>query len=150
MAGNRRPTNDIDCEELPQKWPRKQLKSLWVKMKDSISKGHLVAGVHHRPPDHNEPVDFLLQIQNSPHSQALILMEDFNHLHVCWESGTADCKQSRRLLKCVRTTSWSILVLDKPTGEAVLLDLVLTSVDELIREIKTGVSLGCRDHTLVK
>lgn len=43
-----------------------------------------------------------------------------------------------------------VRVLDKPTREAELLDLMLTSADELIREIKTGVSLGCRDHALVK
>lgn len=76
-------------------------------------------------------------------------MGDFNHLHVCWETGTADCKQSRRLLECVED-NLLVLVLDKPTREAMLLDPVLTSVDELLKEIETRGSLGCSDNALVK
>lgn len=43
-----------------------------------------------------------------------------------------------------------VQVLGKPTRGEVLLDWVLTSVDELIREVKIRGSLGCSDHALVK
>lgn len=43
-----------------------------------------------------------------------------------------------------------VQVLDKPTGGEVLLDRVLTNVDELIREVKIGGSLGCSEHALVE
>lgn len=47
-----------DCEELLLRNSHKQFKSLWVKMKDSISEGHLVAGVYHvLLPDHSDSVD---------------------------------------------------------------------------------------------
>lgn len=38
--------------------------------------------------------------------------------------------------------------MNKPTRT--LLDLVLTNTDELIKEVKTGGSLGCSDHALVE
>lgn len=42
------------------------------------------------------------------------------------------------------------LSLVKPAGGETLLNLVLTSADELIKEIKIGGSLGCSSHTLVE
>lgn len=43
-----------------------------------------------------------------------------------------------------------VQILDKPINRETLLDLVLTKVDELIEEVKTGGSLGCSDHALVE
>lgn len=100
-----------------------------------------MAGVYHRVPDICKSVDFLLEIQKSSCLHAFILMGDFNHLHVCWESGTADCKQSRRLLECTED-NFLVLVLDKPTREAVLLDLVLTSADKLVSKIEMEAALA--------
>ena len=57
--------------------------------------------MYYRPPDQEEPVDeaFLLQLQETAHLQVLILMGDFNHQDVCWESSMVGCKQLRRLLE---------------------------------------------------
>ena len=41
----------IDCEELCLRNSHDQVKSLWVKIKDQSSKGHLVAGICYRPPN---------------------------------------------------------------------------------------------------
>ena len=41
----------IDCEELCLRNSHHQVKSLWVKIKDQSSKGHLVAGICYRPPN---------------------------------------------------------------------------------------------------
>lgn len=41
-------------------------------------------------------------------------------------------------------------VLDKPTREKAFLDLVLTDVDDLIKEVKIGGSLCCSDHALIQ
>ncbi|XP_065544317.1 telomere repeats-binding bouquet formation protein 2 isoform X2 [Lathamus discolor] len=56
-----------------------------------------------RPPDQGEPVDEALyrQIGTASHSQALVLMGDFNHPDICWSDRTAQHKQSRRFLDCV-------------------------------------------------
>lgn len=100
-----------------------------------------MAGVYHRVPNICKSVDFLLEIQKSSCLHAFILMENFNHLHVCWESGTADCKQPRRLQECTED-NFLVPVLDKPTREAVLLDLVLTSADKLVRKIEREAALA--------
>lgn len=42
------------------------------------------------------------------------------------------------------------MVLYKPTISETLLDLVLTSAREIIKEVKIGSSLGCSDQALVK
>ncbi|XP_068520926.1 uncharacterized protein [Anas acuta] len=141
----------IDCEELPLRNSHEQVESLWVKIKHQTNKGHLVVGVCYRPPDQGEPFDeaFLLQLQEAPCSRALILMGDLNHPDVCWESYTAGSKQSRRLLECVED-NFLVQVLDKRTRREAFLDLVLTSVDDLIKEVKIGGSLGCSDHGLVE
>ena len=57
----------IDCKELYLKNSHNQVRSLWVKIEDRSSKGHLVVGVCYRPPDQGEPVDeaFLLQLQEA-------------------------------------------------------------------------------------
>ena len=62
-----------------------------MKIKDWSSKGHLVVGVCYRTPDEEEAVDeaFLHQLQKVSRSQALVLMGDFNHPDICWDSGMA-------------------------------------------------------------
>ncbi|RMC20286.1 hypothetical protein DUI87_01133 [Hirundo rustica rustica] len=42
-----------------------------------------------------------LWLQETLHLQALILLRDFNHPNVSWESSTRSCRQSRRLLECM-------------------------------------------------
>ena len=76
---------------------------LWVKIKDWSSKGHLVAGVCYKPPDQEEAGDeaFLLQLQEVLCSQALVLMGDFNHLDICWDTSMVGGRQSRRFLESV-------------------------------------------------
>ena len=90
----------IDCKELCLRNSHDEVKSLWVKIKDRSSKGHLMVGVCYRPPDQEEAVGeaFLLQLQVSC-SQALVLMGDFNHPDICWNSGMEGGRQSRRFLE---------------------------------------------------
>lgn len=68
-------------------------------------------------------------------------MEDFNHPDVCWESYTAGCEKSRRLLEHIED-NFLVQVLDK-TSREMLLNLVLPSVDDCIKEVMIGGSLNC-------
>ena len=67
--------------QLSLKNSHEQVESLWVRITDQGNKGRLVVGVYYRPPNQGEPTDeaFLLQLQEASHSQALILLRDFNH-----------------------------------------------------------------------
>jgi len=106
----------IDCEQLCLRNSHNQGKCLWVKIKDWSSKGHPVAGVCYMPPDQEEAVDevFLLQLQEVSHSRALVLMGDFKHPDICWDSGMAGGKQSRRFLESVKD-NFLVQVIDGPT-----------------------------------
>ena len=116
-----------------------QVESLWVKTRDQANKGNFVVGVYYRPPDQGEEADeeFFLQLQEASCSQALILIGDFNHPDIRWKSGTANCKQSRKLRECIEDNSLVQVMESLTRGEA-LLDLLLTDMEELIRELKTG------------
>jgi len=105
----------IDCEELCLRNSHDQVKSLWVKIKDRSSKGHLVAGVCYRPSDQEEAVDkaFLLQLQEVLRSRAPVLMGDFSHPDICWDSGLAGGRPSRRFLESVQD-NFLVQVIDGP------------------------------------
>ena len=89
-----------------------QIESLCVKIKDRSSKRHLVAGVCYRPPDQEEA--FLLQLQEVSRSRAPVLMGDFNHPHISWDSGMAGGRHSRRFLESVKD-KFLAQVIDGPT-----------------------------------
>jgi len=74
----------------------------------------------------------------------------------CWGTpgtlvspSTASCRQSRRLLQCVED-NFLIQATDSLTRGEVLLDLLLTNMEELIGDEKIGGSLGCSSHALVE
>ena len=81
--------------------------------------------------------------------QALILLQDCSHPDICWKSGTTSCKQSRRLLERVKD-NFLIQVIDSLTRREALLDLFLTTMEQLIRDVKIGGSLGCSCDALVE
>lgn len=76
-------------------------------------------------------------------------MRNFNHLDVFWENNMRACNKYRRFLECV-DQNFLVQVLDKPTKAEALLDLMLTSAEQTIKEVKTGVSLDCSDHILIE
>lgn len=81
-----------------------------------------MVGVHYRLLDEGEPTD---QLQEASHSQALVLLGNFNY------PDTVSCRQLQRLLECLK-------------------DLMVISAGELTSDVKIGGSLGCSDHTLVE
>src|SRR5699024_11146480 len=104
-------------------------------IKDRSSKGHLVAGVCYRTSDQEEAVDAacLLQLQEVLRLRALVLMRDFNHPDIFWDSGMAGGRQSRRFLESVKD-NFLIQVIDGPTRGEALLELVHTNAEESIRD----------------
>lgn len=128
-----------------------QVESLWAKIRGQANKGSLMVGVYYRPPKQGEDVDktFLLQLQDVSCLQALILLEDFNHPDICWKYSTESCRQPSRLLERVKDC-FLIQLIDRLTRREVLLDLLLTNMEYLIRYVKIGGSLGCSDHDLVE
>jgi len=77
---------------------------------------NLVVSVYYGLPDQRESTDeaFFLQLQKASHSQALVLLGDFNHPDICWKSSTVSCRQSGKLLECIEDNFLS-QVIDSPT-----------------------------------
>ena len=63
-------------------------------------------------------------------------MRDFNHTDICWISNIA--RHVQVFLQCVEDNIL-MQVVEEPTRGRVLLDLVLTNKEGLVREVKVNV-----------
>lgn len=77
----------------------------------------------------------LLQLHEVMCLQTVILMKDFNHLVICWENSMERCKQTGRLLESIEG-NFLVQALDRTNRGEVLLDLVLTNAEEIIKELR--------------
>ncbi|KAJ7406970.1 hypothetical protein BTVI_64312 [Pitangus sulphuratus] len=107
---------------------------------------NLVVDVCYRQPDPGEPIDevFLLELLEK-YSQVLVLLRDFNHPYICWESSMVSCRQSRRLMEHMENNFLS-QVIDSPTRG----DAMVINTTELVGSIKIGSSLGYSGPALVE
>ncbi|CAM4377561.1 unnamed protein product [Caretta caretta] len=139
-----------DCSELKYETSEKP-ESLWIKFRSLSNKGDVVVGVCYRPPDQGDEVDeaFFRQVAEATGSHALVLMGDFNHPDICWESNIVVHRQSRKFLETVGD-NFLVQVLEEPTRGRALLDLLLTNREELVGEAKVNGNLGGSDHEMVK
>ncbi|GAB0203750.1 hypothetical protein GRJ2_002840600 [Grus japonensis] len=126
--------------------------SLWVRIKGRAGAGDIIVGVCYRPPDQGDRADeaFYRQIGAASHSQALVLMGDFNHPDICWRGNAAEHKQSRRFLECIDGNFVLLQMIEEPTRRGAMLDLVLTNKEGLVGDVKLKGSLGCSDHEMVE
>ncbi|GAB0205478.1 mitochondrial enolase superfamily member 1 [Grus japonensis] len=125
--------------------------SLWVRIKGRAGAGDIIVGVCYRPPDQGDQADEALyrQIGAASHSQALVLMGDFNHPDICWRDNTAEHKQSRKFLECV-DDNFLLQVIEEPMRRGAMLDLIFTNKEGLVGDVKLKGSLGCSDHKMVE
>nr|XP_048704947.1 uncharacterized protein LOC125636205 [Caretta caretta] len=139
-----------DCSELKYETAEKP-ECLWIKFRGVSNKGDVVVEVYYRPPDQGDEEDkaFFRQLTEVTRSQALVLMGDFNHPDICWESNTAMHRKSRKFLERVGD-NFLEQVLEEPTRGRALLDLLLTNQEELVGEAKVDGNLGGSDHEMVE
>lgn len=78
----------------------------------------------YRLPEVEEEADEVLyrQLEVASQSQALVLIEDFNHLDICWKNHTVSHKQPKRFLEST-DNNFQALVVKEPTRKGVLLHL---------------------------
>ena len=98
-------------------------------------------GVYYRPADQGEEVDVLQALEVASQSWPLVLMGDFNHPGICWISNMARHAWSRRFLQYVKD-NFLTQVVEELMRRGVLLVLVLTKRERLVRYVKAGGSLG--------
>lgn len=149
-----------ECRELCLGVDNELAESLWVK-----AKGHTkmtdVLGVRHHPPDKEEIAEaffrhmeeaFFRHMEEASHLHVLVLISDFNFPDTCWRHYAAGKKQFRfvisLLLECI-DNSFRTPVIKELTRGGNLLDLMLTSKEELVRGTNEG-CLACRKHKMVE
>ena len=95
--------DQLECVELWLGMDEEPTESLWVRIKGRAGTRDIIVEVCYRPADQEDREDEALyrQIGAASHSQALVLMGDFNHPDICWRDNTAGHKQSRRFLECI-------------------------------------------------
>jgi len=76
-------------------------------------------------------------------------MGDFNHPNTCWRDSTASHKLSRRLLDC-SDDIFLLQVTEDPPRRGAVLDLVLTTKEGLVGNVKLKGTLQCSDHEMVE
>ena len=62
-------------------------------------------------------------------------MGDLDHPGICWRDKAVGHKQSRRFLEC-SDDNFLLQVMDDPTRRGAMLDLVLTSKEGLVGNVK--------------
>ncbi|GAB0205366.1 hypothetical protein GRJ2_003002200 [Grus japonensis] len=133
-------------------WMRSQPRlCVWVRIKGRTGTGDIIAGVCYRPPNQEDRADEALyrQIEAASHSQALVLMGDFNHPDISCKDNTAGHKQSRRFLEYI-DDNFLLQVIEEPMRRGAMLDLVLTNKEGLVGDVKLKGSLGCSDQEMVE
>ena len=78
-----------DCDD--------KVECLWVKKRGKANKADILLEIYYRPSNQDEDVDevFYRRLAEISQSLALVLVEDFNLLDICWKYNTADRKPSR-------------------------------------------------------
>ncbi|GAB0205858.1 hypothetical protein GRJ2_003051400 [Grus japonensis] len=144
-------SDQLECMELCLGMDEEPTESLWVRIKGRAGTGDTIVGVCYGPPDQEDRMDEALyrQMGAASCSQALVLMGDFNHPNICWTDNIGGHKQSRRFLEHVHD-NFFLQVTEDPTRRGAMLDLVLTSKEGLVGNVKLKGNLGCSDHETVE
>ena len=76
-------------------------------------------------------------------------MGDFNLLDICWKYNTAERKQSRKILECVKD-NFPMQLVNKPMRGGASLDLLFTKREGLVVDVMVRGHLGLSDHEMIE
>lgn len=97
-----------------------------------------------------QPEGLYRQIEETSHSQTLVLMGDFYYPGIRWRDNRAGHKQSKeRFLECV-DVNFLLCMTEEPMRRGAMLDFFLTNKEGLVRNVKVKGSLGRSVHEIVE
>ena len=116
---------------------------LQVKIRGVISKGDLTVGICYQPPNQDNKANKAVfgSLKQASGQQNLVLMGDFNYPDICWKNSRAAHMSPIEFLQCTEDC-FLIHVLDVPTRNDVLLDLLLINQENLLCNISV-IALAC-------
>ena len=133
--------------------------SIWVQLNISESTKIKLGCVYRSPtslPVNDDKLHKLLAESNSRGSSQIIVMGDFNHPEIDWNTKTTEkgmYHRSQLFLDAVRD-AYLIQHIDTPTRfrhgqNPHILDLLLTNEDNMIRNVEYHAGLGLSDHVVI-
>lgn len=139
--------NSISAIEI-EKVNRPGYESVYVKLK--VNRKNLIVATIYRPPKTTKVNDKLLynELEAIIKTKTALICGDFNLPHIDWKLLTSDTEGSR-LLKLMDKLYLSQYV-KEPTLDNNVLDIVLTSDEELIHSCEVSETLGNSDHKIIR
>ena len=120
-----------------------RVESLWLDVRVNKNKTIRV-GTFYRPPNQSPEVDKLMVDEvNRGCTRQTIILGDFNLSSVNWETMVGDASGIKFI------DNYLVQVVDKPTRGTEMLDLVLTNVENCLKEVEVGETLGNSDRHII-
>lgn len=118
------------------------LLNLFPKTQNSIN-----LTIAYRPPKQREENDTLMysEISKNIHKNGTVIVGDFNLPKINWNSLTSPNIVGERFLDFMHDSYLTQLV-DKPTRNENILDLILTNENDLVNDVTVDCNLGTSDH----
>lgn len=79
----------------------------------------------------------------------LVLRGDLTHPDICWKNSAAAYTSSIKFLECIEDC-FLTQMLDVPTRNEALLELLVTNQEKLLCDVSVNDSLGCSDHNILE
>ena len=128
-----------------------------VKFKESVwseihyGANRLLVGVCYRPPDVSEETEEgLYEIIGRANKETTIIMGDFNY-HIDWEESEGEKWQDKKFLEVFNDAFLQQHVVELTReGSKYILDLIMTSEEKLVQNIKIGENFHTSDHKIIR
>ena len=140
--------NEIKAVERKDISSDKFKESLWCDIQHG-AKNSLLIGVWYRPPNVDESVDNgLCELLGRVSQESVLIMGDFNY-HINWINMEGERHQDNKFLDCINGEFLHQHVMN-PTRNKNILDLVITSDENIIENISVGEPFHSSDHQIVR
>src|SRR6218665_1542969 len=121
--------------------------SVWCEIQ--FKKSKLLVGVCYRVPDATEEANQgMYKLLERAYKETSLIMGDFNY-HVDWEHSEVEREQDRLFLDFIEASFMQQHVMEPTRGDNIL-DLVITSEENMIENMSVGEHFNTSDHQVVR
>ena len=139
--------NSINVVEREDLLDNKFPECIWCNI--VISGEKTLIGVCYRPPDSNKIQDeALFKMINMASREKLLIMGDFNFANLNWEKPES-LDHSHLFIKCL-DDNFLVQCVDECTRGKNVLDLVLTTEENMVENLAVGEPFGGSDHQIIR
>ena len=122
--------------------------ALWYKIQDNGDS--IIVGVVYRAPSTSfeEDENLIGTLREMEKYKRVMVVGDFNFPDIKWQSLDADTREAKNFLQVIQDNFWYQHI-NQPTRVNNILDLLLTSEEEMVECIEIGEQLGTADHNCI-